>query len=172
MPSKEEGSSVALAQKFKLQVPSKNVRDVSNIRIHSPACGWWYVTLQHVHGGLGSLSKSFYLHDYNSPELQAARRWRKKGFGRGGPTHPPPSPPHVLYFLVRWCTPPHFFPAPPASQPEVLYAHQENLPQLIGPFQWSEPSIKWILMSPRFTMHYNAPTIGHNWQWLRKSATL
>ena len=88
MPSKEEGSSVALAQKFKLQVPSKNVRDISNIRIHSPACGWWYVTLQHVHGGLGSLSKSFYLHDYNSPELQAARRWSKKGFGRGGPTHP------------------------------------------------------------------------------------
>ena len=84
-----------------------------------------------------------------------------------------PAPP-ILYFLVRWCKlySPHFFPAPPASQPEVLYAHQENLPQLIGPFQWSEPSIKWILMSPRFTMHYNAPTIGHNWQWLRKSATL
>ena len=86
---------------------------------------------------------------------------------------PTPTHPHTIFSSeMVYVLPPHFFPAPPASQPEVLYAHQENLPQLIGPFQWSEPSIKWILMSPRFTMRYNAPTIGHNWQWLRKSATL
>ena len=86
---------------------------------------------------------------------------KQEGFWSRRTNPPPPTP--ILCFLVRWCMySPHFFPAPPASQPEVLYAHQENLPQLIGPFQWSEPSIKWILMSPRFTMHPQLDTIGND----------